>query len=145
MKRLTQRNEYGDCSLIHRIQELGLEHCAGEICEVLAEYEDIKLTPREINSLLHDGVMNMVMRNRALREENTELKATLEKSVELPVALGKECYIIKAAETTTIEKAVVKFPVLFTENENGNQIMSFRNVCKTREQAENALKEREVL
>ena len=73
MDRLTQQKQWFDG--IDLSQEYGYKH----IYDRLAQYENIGLTPAEIEKL---------------KAENAKLKARLEKSVELPCKVGDRVYIL---------------------------------------------------
>jgi hypothetical protein len=84
MKRLTERDEYGNADIIGVDSEelqLNLEfkefNLVTDALNKLAAYEDIGLTPGEIKLLIHDGGISIAMRNRALRDENVKLRIAL--------------------------------------------------------------------
>lgn len=81
MKRLTERDEFGNADLVgvdSADLQLNLEfeefNKVTEALNLLATYEDLKLTPHEIKSLLHDGGIGIAMRSQELRVENEQLK-----------------------------------------------------------------------
>ena len=47
-----------------------------EAYAALAQYEELKLTPKEVKSLLRDGGISIAMHNRELHAENSRIKAS---------------------------------------------------------------------
>lgn len=78
MKRLTERD--GETWAFSACRGCMKPHCTE--CEefrkqaaALADYEKLKLTPKEIKSLLHDGGISLAINNRELQSEISRLKS----------------------------------------------------------------------